>query len=98
MFADCTSAHQWWTNQFLLLLSSLAYVRIEAIRRFVLHDTELAYARAGTLRLKLLTRRPNMSPSVLQTGRVSRRGLQAMASPCQKPQHRYVLCLKHLTN
>ena len=26
LFADRTSAHQWWTNQFRLLLSSLAYV------------------------------------------------------------------------
>ena len=48
--------------------------------------------------IMLLTRRPNMSPSVLQTGRVSRRGLQAMASPCQEPQRRNAPCLKHLAN
>ena len=54
LFADRTSAHQWWTNQFRLLLSSLAYVLMETIRRLALHDTELAHAQVGTLRLKLL--------------------------------------------
>ena len=54
LFADRTSAHQWWTNQFRLLLSSLAYMLMETIRRRALHDTELAYAQVGTLRLKLL--------------------------------------------
>ena len=53
LFADRTSAHQWWTNQFRLLLSSLAaYVLMETIRRLALHDTELAHAQVGTLRLK----------------------------------------------
>ena len=41
LFADRTSVHQWWTNQFRLLLSSLAYVLMETIRRLALHDTEL---------------------------------------------------------
>ena len=54
LFADRTSAHQWWTNQFRLLLSSLAYVLMETIRRLALHDTELAHVQVGTLRLKLL--------------------------------------------
>ena len=54
LFADRTSAHDWWTNQFRLLLSSLAYVLMESIRRLVLQDTELAHAQVGTLRLKLL--------------------------------------------
>jgi len=54
LFADRTSAHHWWTNQFRLLLSSLAYVLMEAIRRLALHDTELAHAQVGTLRLNLL--------------------------------------------
>lgn len=54
LFADRTSAHHWWTNQFRLLLSSLAYVLMEAIRRLALQDTELANAQVGTLRLKLL--------------------------------------------
>ena len=54
LFADRTSAHHWWANQFRLLLSSLAYVLMVAIRRLALHDTELANAQVGTLRLKLL--------------------------------------------
>ena len=54
LFADRTSAHDWWTNQFRLLLSSLAYVLMESIRRLALHGTELAHAQVGALRLKLL--------------------------------------------
>jgi hypothetical protein len=54
LFADRTSAHYWWANQFRLLLSSLAYTLMEAIRRVALADTELARAQVGTLRLKLL--------------------------------------------
>ena len=54
LFADRTSCHRWWPNQFRLLLSSLAYVLLEAIRRLALQGTELAHAYVGTLRLKLL--------------------------------------------
>ncbi len=54
LFADRTSCHRWWPNQFRLLLSSLAYMLLEAIRRLALKDTELATAYVGTLRLKLL--------------------------------------------
>jgi len=54
LFADRTSCHRWWPNQFRLLLSSLAYTLLEAIRRLALHGTELAHAYVGTLRLKLL--------------------------------------------
>lgn len=54
LFAGRTSCHKWWPNQFRLLLSSLAYVLLEAIRRLALKDTELARAYVGTLRLKLL--------------------------------------------
>ena len=54
LFADRTSAHYWWANQFRLLLSSLAYVLMEGIRRLGLKDTELARAQVGTIRLKLL--------------------------------------------
>ncbi len=53
-FADRTSCHHWWPNQFRLLLSSLAYMLLEAIRRLALQGTELANAYVGTLRLKLL--------------------------------------------
>ena len=54
LFADRTSCHQWWPNQFRLLLSSLAYTLLEAIRRLALHGTELARARCVSIRLKLL--------------------------------------------
>ena len=54
LFADRTSCHRWWPNQFRLLLSSLAYSLLEAIRRLALQGTELAQAYVGTLRLKLL--------------------------------------------
>ncbi len=54
LFADRTSAHHWWPNQFRLLLSSLAYTLLEAIRRLGLKGTELARAQVGTIRLKLL--------------------------------------------
>ena len=53
MFADRTSCQRWWPNQFRLLLSSLAYTLIEAIRRIALKGTELAKAYVGTIRLKL---------------------------------------------
>jgi hypothetical protein len=54
LFADRTSCHRWWPNQFRLLLSSLAYTLLEAIRRVALKGTALAHAYVGTLRLKLL--------------------------------------------
>lgn len=54
LFADRTSCHDWWPNQFRLLLSSLAYVLLETIRRENLQETELAQAQVGTIRLKLL--------------------------------------------
>lgn len=53
LFADCTSAHHWWANQFRLLLSSLAYVLMEGIRRLALKGSELARAQMTTIRLKL---------------------------------------------
>jgi hypothetical protein len=54
LFADRTSCHCWWANQWRLLLSSAAYVLMEAIRRLGLRGTELAQAQVGTIRLKLL--------------------------------------------
>jgi len=53
LFSDRTSCHKWWPNQFRLLLSSLAYILVEAIRRLALKGTELAKAQCGTIRLKL---------------------------------------------
>lgn len=54
LFADRTSAHHWWPNQFRLLLSSMAYVLMEAIRRIGLKGTEWARLQVTTIRLKLL--------------------------------------------
>ena len=54
MFSDRTSCHNWWPNQLRLLLSSLAYILVETIRRLALKGTELAKAQCGTIRLKLL--------------------------------------------
>ena len=54
LFADRTSCHYWWANQFRLILSSLAYILLETIRRVALEGTELAHAYVSTLRLKLI--------------------------------------------
>jgi hypothetical protein len=53
LFADRTSCHRFLANQFRLLLSSAAYVLVQALRRMALAGTELAEAQAGTIRLKL---------------------------------------------
>lgn len=54
LFADRTSCSNWWANQFRLLLSSLAYVLFDAMRRVGLAGTKLAKATCETIRLKLL--------------------------------------------
>ena len=54
LFADRTSCHGWWPNQFRLLLSSCAYVLMERLRAVALAGTELARAQVNTIRLKLL--------------------------------------------
>jgi Transposase DDE domain group 1 len=53
LFADRTSCHRFQANQFRLLLSSAAYVLVQALRRIALQGTELASSQVGTLRLKL---------------------------------------------
>ena len=54
LFADRTSCHRFQANQFRLILSSAAYVLMQALRRTALSGTELARAQVGTIRLKLL--------------------------------------------
>ena len=54
LFADRTSCHKWYANQFRLLMSSMAYILLEALRRIGLKGTKLAHAYVSTLRLKLL--------------------------------------------
>ena len=53
LFADRVSCHSFAANQFRLLLSSAAYVLVEALRRTALAGTELATAQVNTIRLKL---------------------------------------------
>lgn len=53
LFSDRTSCHEWWPNQFRLLLASLAYIMIEYLREHALSGTELENAQVGTIRLKL---------------------------------------------
>lgn len=54
LFADRTSGHDWWANQFRLLRSGFACVLLERLRTLGLAGTELARAQAETIRLKLL--------------------------------------------
>lgn len=54
LFADRTSCHGWWANQFRLLLSAAACVLMETIRRVGLRGTELCRAQVQTIRLKIL--------------------------------------------
>ena len=54
LFSDRSSAHGWWTNQFRLLLSGLAYILLERLRSLALAGTELARADCRNLRLKLI--------------------------------------------
>jgi len=54
LFADRTSCHAFLANQFRVLLSAVAYVLVETLRREGLADTELASAQVQTIRLKLL--------------------------------------------
>ncbi|KAA3623067.1 MAG: IS1380 family transposase, partial [Proteobacteria bacterium] len=54
LFADRTSSHRRWANQFRLLLSSLAYVLMETLRRRALRGTDFARVYVRTIRLKLL--------------------------------------------
>jgi hypothetical protein len=54
LFADRVSAHRWWTNQWRLLLSALAYTLLEALRRLALAGTALAQATCASVRTKLI--------------------------------------------
>lgn len=54
LFADRTSCHNWWPNQLRLLLSTLAYVLVDSLRRETLPGTELESAQVTRIRLELL--------------------------------------------
>src|SRR4051794_1953794 len=51
LFADRTSCHRFLAHQFRLLLSSAAYVLVQALRREALSGAELARAQGGAIRL-----------------------------------------------
>ncbi len=54
LFADRTSCHRWWPDQFRLLLASLAHTLLDAIRRLGLQGTRMVRAQCATIRLRLL--------------------------------------------
>jgi Transposase DDE domain group 1 len=75
LFADRTSAATMRANQLRLWFYSMAYVLLCAVRRIGLHDTNLAAATCGTIRLKLL--------KIGARVRISARRIRiAMASAC----------------
>jgi hypothetical protein len=53
LFADRTSCTKFQANQFRLILSSLAYILVDGIRRLGLSGTDHAHLRVDTIRLKL---------------------------------------------
>jgi hypothetical protein len=53
LFSGRTSCHEWWSNQFRLLLSGFAYTLVERLRALALQGTELAKAQVNTIRLRL---------------------------------------------
>jgi hypothetical protein len=79
LYADRTSAATMRANQLRLWFHSMAYVLLSALRRIGLHDTELAQATCGTIRLKLLKIGALVRISV-------RRVKIAMASACPAAQ------------
>ena len=79
LYADRTSAATMRANQLRLWFYSMAYVLLCALRRIGLHDSELAQATCGTIRLKLL--------KIGALVRISVRRIKiAMASACPAAQ------------
>jgi len=50
LFADRTSCHRWWPNQHRLIMSTLAYVLMDGLRRLGLKATGWASKQCGTIR------------------------------------------------
>jgi hypothetical protein len=79
LFADRTSAATMRANQLRLWFHSMAYVLLCALRRIGLHDSDLAEATCGTIRLKLL--------KIGALVRISARRIRiAMSSACPAAQ------------
>lgn len=53
-FSDRTSCSEWWANQFRVLLSSMAYILVETLRRKFLAGTIFANKKCRTISLQLL--------------------------------------------
>lgn len=53
LFSYRTSCHDWWPNQFRLLLSGLAYILIENLRSIYLQSTQFFNSEINTIRIKL---------------------------------------------
>ena len=54
LFSGRTSAHTWWTNQFRMLFSAVAYVLFERMRNIAPEGTELAKTQVYRIRIRLL--------------------------------------------
>ncbi len=54
LFADRTSCHGWWANQFRLLLASGAFILVERLCALALKGTLFEKAQAGTIRSRLV--------------------------------------------
>lgn len=79
LFADRTSCTTFQANQFRLIMSSLAYILVDGIRRLALKDTDAPRLRVDTIRLKLF--------KIAARVRVScRRVLFQLASHCPEAQ------------
>jgi hypothetical protein len=91
LFSDRTSCHAFNANQFRLLLSSAAYVLMEALRRLGLKRTELSRAQVQTIRLKLFKIAARVKQSVrrvvfhLATGYPYQALLQKVLARLQSP-------------
>ncbi len=53
LFSYRTSCHEWWPNQFRVLLAGLSYILIENLRAIYLKETQLFTSQINTIRLKL---------------------------------------------
>lgn len=54
LFSDRTSSTRWWTNQWRMILSALAYTLLQYLRSACLRGTRLAKAQMATLRTQLI--------------------------------------------
>jgi len=54
LFADRTSSQNWWSNQWRMLLSGMAYTLVLALKHLALKNTPVSRAQIDTLRKSLL--------------------------------------------